>query len=187
MNTQFSDNQATDIQQAPNIHNHANITAVAQVHSIELLDIQVSDTGPVNSQSEDTSTHAVPLSEIVELPIIPPKISKCNIRKKISTVLTSTTIKDQLEEKENRKRAKAEGIKKKTGKMQIKRLNCSNKKPLNKDTKRVLKNFKNMKDFSDPSQNTKEKERRREKEKYEKENEDYFCIFCRDKYIDPPC
>ena len=65
---------------------------------------------------------------------------------------------------------------------QIKRLKCSDKKPLNKDIKRVLKHFKNIKDFSDPSQNTKEKE----KEKGEKESEDYFCIICSDKYIDPP-
>lgn len=63
---------------------------------------------------------------------------------------------------------------------QIKRLKCSVKKPLNKDTQRVLKNFKNIKEFSDSSQNT------IKKEKDEKENEDYFCIFCGDKYMDPP-
>ena len=45
---------------------------------------------------------------------------------------------------------------------------------------RVLKHFKNIKNFSDPSQNTKEKE------KGEKESEDYFCIICSDKYIGPP-
>ena len=56
---------------------------------------------------------------------------------------------------------------------QIKRLKCSDKKPLNKDIKRLLKHFKNIKDFSDPSQNT--------KEKGEKESEDYFCIICSDK------
>ncbi|KAK0074048.1 hypothetical protein PV325_008841 [Microctonus aethiopoides] len=156
MNTQFSDNQATDVQQAPDAHNHTDITVIAQIHSIEHLDVQVSDTGPVNSQSEDASTHAVLLSETVELPIIPPKISQRNIRKKISTILTSTPMKDQLEEKENRKRAKAEGIKKQTEKMpkrrsQIKRLDCSDKKPFNKETRRVLKNFKNIQDFSDPS------------------------------------
>ena len=37
-----------------------------------------------------------------------------------------------------------------------------------------------MKDFSDPSRNTKEKEQ------VEKESEDYFCIICSDKYIDSP-
>jgi hypothetical protein len=53
---------------------------------------------------------------------------------------------------------------------QIKRLKCSDKKSLNKDIKRVLNHFNNIKDFSDPSQNTKEKE------KGEKESEHYFCI-----------
>ena len=61
---------------------------------------------------------------------------------------------------------------------QIKRLKCSDKKPLSKEIKRVLKNFQNIKDFSDPSQNT--------NEKGEKESEDYFCILCSDKYINPP-
>jgi len=46
-----------------------------------------------------------------ELPIISPKISKRNTKKKILSILTSTSIKDQLEEKENRKRSKAEEIK----------------------------------------------------------------------------
>jgi hypothetical protein len=54
------------------------------------------DTGP---QSNDTSTHAVSLSEIVELPIITIIISKRNIRKKRSTIITSTPIKDQLDKK----------------------------------------------------------------------------------------
>ena len=117
--------------------------------------------------------HEVSLSEIVELPIISPKISKRNTQKKRLSILTSTTIKDQLEEKENRKRSKAEEIKiknkinriyAKTG-SQIKILKCSDK-----IGKRVLKHFKNIKDFNDPSQNTKEKE------KGEKESEDYFCI-----------
>lgn len=183
MNTQPSDNQAIDIQQAPDAHNHADVTAAAQDHRVEDHDVPASDIGSVNSQNDDASTHAVSLSEIVELPIISPKISKRNIRKKRSTILTSTPIKDQLEEKENRKRAKEEKIQKKTEKMpkketQIKRLKCSKKKSLNKDIKRVLKNFNDIKDFSDPSQNMKEKER--------EENEDYFCIICTDKFIDPP-
>lgn len=78
-----------------------------------------------------------------------------------------------------------EGIKNKTEKKpkilaQTKRLKCNVKKPSNKEIKRVLKNFKNLKDFSDSGQNKKEKE------KSVNVNEDYFCIFCKDKYIDPP-
>lgn len=46
------------------------------------------------------------LSEIIELPIMPHKTSKRNITKKVSIILTSTHIKDQLEEKENKKKAK---------------------------------------------------------------------------------
>jgi hypothetical protein len=38
---------------------------------------------------------------------------------------------------------------------QVKRLICSDKKYVNKDIKGVLKHFKNIKYFSDPSQNTK--------------------------------
>ena len=71
------------------------------------------DTSPVNSQCDDTSTHEVSLCEIVDLPIIPPKISKRNTKKKRLYILTSTPIKDQLEEMENRKRSKAEKIKNK--------------------------------------------------------------------------
>ena len=41
----------------------------------------------------------VSLSEIVELPIISPKISKPNTKKKRLSILTTTAIKDQLEEK----------------------------------------------------------------------------------------
>jgi hypothetical protein len=43
------------------------------------------------------------MSEIVELPIVPPKISKRNIRKKRSSIVTNTAIKDWSEEKENRR------------------------------------------------------------------------------------
>lgn len=183
MNTQPSNNHPTDVQQSPDAHNHVDATAVAQVHSVEHLDVQASDPGPANSQSEDTSTHAVSLSDIVELPIISPKISKRNIRKRKSTILTSTPIKGQLEEKENRKRAKAKEIKKRTEKVpregsQMKRLKRSDKKPFNEEAKRVLKNFKNIRDFNEPIQNT--------KEIGEEENEDYFCIFCSEKYIHPP-
>lgn len=118
MNTQPSDNQATEVQKSPVTYSHADITAVAQVHSVENLDVQASDTGPVNSQSDDASMHVVSLSEMIELPIIPKKISKRISRKKRSTIITSTPIKDQLVEKENRKRAKAEEIKKKSEKCQ---------------------------------------------------------------------
>ncbi|CAH2218130.1 jg1082 [Pararge aegeria aegeria] len=122
-NTQPPDNQVTDFHQISDAHNHADIT---QVHSLEDLGVQASDTGSVNLQSDDTRTHAVSLSEIVELPIIRPKITKRKIRKKKSTILTSTLIKDQLEEKENRTRAKAEEIKKANEKNAKKRI--SNKK-----------------------------------------------------------
>ncbi|CAG9575554.1 unnamed protein product [Danaus chrysippus] len=117
MNTQPSNNYPNDVQRSPDAHNHVDATAVAQVHSVKHLDVPASDTGPATSQSEDTSTHAVSLSDIVEWPIIPRKISKRNIRKRKSTILTSTPIKGQLEEKENRKRAKAKEIKKRTEKV----------------------------------------------------------------------
>ncbi|KAK9871876.1 hypothetical protein WA026_015125 [Henosepilachna vigintioctopunctata] len=132
----------------PNISQN---NVVTQVHSVEDFNVQASDTDLANSQCENTSRHEVYLFDIVELPVIPPKVSKRNIRKRKSTILTSIPIKEQLEEKENRKRAKAEEIKQK-----------SERKPLNKEMKRVLKNFNNIKEFNDPNQNTKEKEKRRE-------------------------
>ncbi|KAL3268944.1 hypothetical protein HHI36_008030 [Cryptolaemus montrouzieri] len=79
-----------------------------QVHSVEDFNVHASNTGLANSQSENTSTHEIHLSDIVELLVIHPKVSKRNIRKRKSTFLTSTPIKDQLEENENRKRVKAE-------------------------------------------------------------------------------
>lgn len=60
---------------------------------------------------------------------------------------------------------------------QWKSLKCSEKKPSNKKIRRVLNNFNNVKELSDSRLNI--------NEKGEKENED-FCIFCRDKYIEPP-
>ncbi|KAL3284255.1 hypothetical protein HHI36_018417 [Cryptolaemus montrouzieri] len=106
-NAQLSNNQETEVQQVPN----ADTTAVTQVHSFEGFNVQACLT---NSQSENTSILEVHLSDIVELPVIPPKVSKRNIRKIKSTILTSTPIKKQLEEKENRKGTKAEESKIKT-------------------------------------------------------------------------
>ncbi|CAK1553158.1 unnamed protein product, partial [Leptosia nina] len=174
--TQLTNNQETEVQQVSN----ADTTAVTQVHSVEDFNNQGSDTVLADSFSENL--HEVHLSDIIELPVIPPKVSKRNIRKRKSTILTSTPIKEQLEEKENRKKTKAEESKEKQKKIinkesQIKRLKCSDKGPL-KEVKRVLKNFNNIKEFNDPSQNTKKKGNKR--------NEDFFCIFCEDKYIDPP-
>ena len=48
----------------------------------------------------------------------------------------------------------------------VKRLICSDNKPVNKGIKRVLKHFKNIRDFSDPSQNTKEKEKGEKESKW---------------------
>ncbi|KAK9884766.1 hypothetical protein WA026_007614 [Henosepilachna vigintioctopunctata] len=123
-NTQLSNNQAIEVQQVSN----ADTTAVTQVHSVEDFNVQASDSGLANSQSENTSTHEVHLSDIVELPVIPPK----------------------LEEEEKRKRAKAEESKEKPNRgSQIKSLKWSDKKSLNEEIERVLKNFKNMKEFDD--------------------------------------
>lgn len=86
-------------------YSDAEVTAAAQNHPVEDQDIYATDKEPVNFQTDDASTHTVSLSEIVELPIISPKISKRNIRKKRSIILTSTLIKDQLVEKANRKKS----------------------------------------------------------------------------------
>ncbi|KAF2880427.1 hypothetical protein ILUMI_25761 [Ignelater luminosus] len=145
---------------------------ITEVHSTKTFDIQASDTRAIHLQSGEEQS--VSLSEIVELPIIPPKTSKRNIRKRKSIILTSTPVKNQLEEKKNRKLAKEEEIKKKSQKTQKKEMNTKRPKRnnMNKETKRVLKNFSNI------------KEEREKKE--EKENVDYYCIFCKNKYVSPP-
>ncbi|KAL3279568.1 hypothetical protein HHI36_017075, partial [Cryptolaemus montrouzieri] len=79
----------TEVQQ---VHN-ADTTAVTQVPSVEDFYVQASDTGFANSQSENTSTHELHRTDIVELPVIPPKVIKRNIRKRKSTILTRTPIK----------------------------------------------------------------------------------------------
>ncbi|KAF2906159.1 hypothetical protein ILUMI_00017 [Ignelater luminosus] len=151
-------------QQAPDAHNHSSdISTVAEVHSAKTFDIQASDTRAIHLQSSEEQS--VSLSEIVELPIIPPKTSKRNIRKRKSIILTSTPVKDQLEEKENRKIAKEEEIKKKSQKTQKKEINTKRPKrnDMKKETKRVLKNFSNIKDFNEPAPKKRGKKKKRKK------------------------
>ncbi|KAL3279051.1 hypothetical protein HHI36_016566 [Cryptolaemus montrouzieri] len=88
-NTQLLNNQEIEVQQVP----YADTPAV---HSVEDINVSTSDTDLASSQSKNTSTHEVHLSDIVGLPVIPPKVSKRNIRKRKSTILTRTLIKEQL-------------------------------------------------------------------------------------------
>lgn len=44
----------------------------------------------------------------------------------------------------------------------------------------MIKNFNNIEDFKDPAP------KKSGKGKGKKGNDDYYCIFCKDKYINPP-
>ncbi|KAL3266867.1 hypothetical protein HHI36_011019, partial [Cryptolaemus montrouzieri] len=116
-NTQLSNNQETEVQQAPN----ADTTAVSQFHSVEDRGIRYS---LANSQNENPSTHEVHLSDIVELRGIPPKVSKRNITKRKSTILTSTPKIKAFRRNGNQKKSKR---RRKQGKPKNNRERISNK------------------------------------------------------------
>ena len=127
---------------------------------------------------------SVSLTQIVEVPIIPPKTSKRKIIKKKSIFLQARPLKINQKKRKIKKEQKKEKTKKKKKlqkyqrkKTEIKRLKRDGSKSENEETKRVLKKFTNIKEFSDSSQ---------EKKEGKDETVDDYCIFCCDKYIDPP-
>lgn len=118
---------------------------------------------------------SVALSDIVNIPILqsPTKIKKRTIKKKHSIILTSIPEKQELEKREEKK---IQREKKKTD-MQLVQIDNKRKKTDNDNKKGVKKRIstkskkgvKNLKNFDKDS-----------------EAEEYWCIFCNEKYFDPP-
>lgn len=111
---------------------------------------------------------SIPLTNIVNVPIMPQQKSKQTSRKKHSTVITSTPMKDSLEEKEQKKKYKE----------QIK----ETKKTVN--TNKGKKGVKNLRAFEKQKRNVPRKKKKVDKgATTEKE---YYCLICTEKYEDPP-
>lgn len=148
----------------------------------------------LDHRAETPEKHvAIALSDIVNLPIITPKTTKRNIKKKHSVILTSTPVKDELQLKYNIKIAKQkkEVDQKQKIKNTLKRLKTEKgeeakqkKKTAKKleTNKKAVINFKNVKEFCLDNENIK----KRRTPKSAKENIEYFCIFCHEKYGDSP-
>ncbi|XP_030037459.2 uncharacterized protein LOC115452978 [Manduca sexta] len=164
INNQVSDNQ---------IANDSIVEVATIEQQAPVLQNLVPD--PQNLISQDCSEQ-VSLSDIVELPVMSPKIYKRNIRKKKSIILTSTPIKDRLEEKENKKRQRESKDTEKKSKKQAETKRRKREDENRKETRKVRKNLKNIGDFG----HLEEKYKKTEKEK--NKNDEYFCIFCNEKY-----
>lgn len=117
---------------------------------------------------------SIPLENIVNVPILPQQKSKQTSRKKHSTVITRTPMKDTLEKKEQKKKYK-EQIKE-TGKIE--------------STYKPKKGVKNLRAFADENFE-KENQKKNVPCKKKKVNKgastekEYHCLICDEKY-DPP-
>ncbi|KMQ89236.1 tigger transposable element-derived protein 6-like protein, partial [Lasius niger] len=133
----------------------------------QLEDLQKED------HPQDSLSRSVPLSDVVALPNLPQNTTKQTARKKHSIIITSTPIKKVLEKKQQNKNKKEQTEITKNEKTETK-------------TKKGVRNLKN---FQEDNQTKKTDEvpnkKKRVNKDADKENS-YFCIYCNEKYKDPP-
>lgn len=112
--------------------------------------------------SETCPSPLVPLSDVVQVPTLKPTRTKRLVKKKHSIIFTSTPEKVNLEQKEQKK------IERKRKNLEQEKTKTTDKKPKNTKEKRP-KGVRNLNNFE-----------------CDKENDEYFCIYCQEKYCDPP-
>lgn len=104
---------------------------------------------------------SIPLKEIISVPqILQPKVRK-NSRKRHSTIITSTPMKEALEEKEQKRKKKEQ----------------TKENIVNKNKKGV----KTLKSFEDKTNKKKENS----KEIKSKNRKEHYCLICEEKYEEP--
>lgn len=112
--------------------------------------------------SQTCPSPLVPLSDVVQVPSLKPTRTKRLVKKKHSIIFTSTPEKVNLEIKEQKK------IERKRKNLEQEKTKTKQKKPKNTKEKRP-KGVRNLNNFE-----------------CDKENDEYFCIYCQEKYNDPP-
>ncbi|CAH0730535.1 unnamed protein product, partial [Brenthis ino] len=144
-------------------NNDANLDDLNETIPTSALVDDVSEAGVNQSITSQTCPSAlVPLSDIVQVPTIKPTRTKRLVKKKHSIIFTSTQEKVNLEQKEQKK------IERKRKNLEQKKTKTTNKRPKLTKEKRP-KDLRNLK-----------------KIECDKENDEYFCIYCQEKYFDPP-
>ncbi|XP_045450428.1 uncharacterized protein LOC123659219 [Melitaea cinxia] len=133
------------------------------IHSQSALVSDVSEAGVNQSITSQTcSSSLIPLSNVVQVPTLKPTRTKRLVKKKHSIIFTSTPEKVNLEQKEQKK------IERKRKNLEQEKTKTTNKKQKNTKEKRP-KGLRNLNNFES-----------------DKENDEYFCIYCQEKYCDPP-
>lgn len=116
----------------------------------------------------NTST---PLQNIVSIPQLPQPKHRQNPKKKHSIIITSTPMKDALEEKEQKRKKKAENIESKA--------ESTNKR------KRGVKNLKEFEDDTKRKDGHISRKKKNVSKRTTEDKEEYYCLICNEKYEIP--